>query len=568
MKQHCASTCAKGGSASQRAKKLEAELQKVKATLSKCETRKAKAAVTSALQVQASSVNTSSEAAATAREDNSEDIGGSQSKKRRKKDKKKKDRKYDKKKKKKKKKQKKKQDRKNDKKKKKKKKHRKKDDPRRKFGKGKPELKPLTGPTGPPANCTCDGPTGQCKFWEGYNTSKISNKTAKLLACKKHSAKMRQKFALETLKKKFKREEAENSVYNVTNVTSGKLDGVSDDCGMKFMPQWGGGRGSGGSGGASPAVNGGRGRRLLGQEQVGEDDELGEEEGEETQVGTGRRGAFISLSTGYKRCNRFYSPKQSKPFTLTVMIQERKERNRFDEKQKQFKKPIFICQATKISTATKGEEVPSVSGGRGRRLLELSDVYELPKEKPEVSFQALQQEEPPLLGEAAQVTVGRRGKASTIRRAAGAMAMPMSPGGGGFQGNSEEELLGEASDDDQEEEKEMVESTQDVQALGVCEHSDALKEAGPTCAAAMIADLMVTQGIYKEGNMKHCEEVEKRDRKDCEARINAWKKANRVLDPKKDSKCLEAAKGKCFPAVTVEGGNRLLKQCAASLTAA
>ena len=155
------------------------------------------------------------------------------------------------------------------------------------------------------------------------------------------------------------------------------------------------------------------------------------------------------------------------------------------------------------------------------------------------------------LGEVSQL--GRRGKASTIRRAVGTFVMPLSTTAGAFQGNFEE--LGESAGNTSS----AIASTSDVEGLAVCEYSLELKRKGATCVAAYVTNLMVKEGLFKEGNNEAV----------CGSNANGkcalaeqWRKENAIQNI--GLSCGNAAKT-CRPPMNVAEGERLKVECLGAL---
>jgi len=262
------------------------------------------------------------------------------------------------------------------------------------------------------------------------------------------------------------------------------------------------------------------------------------------------------LTSGVKRCNKFWKSAFVGP-------------EGFRMGDRTYKKPLFVCQATKISSAL-GQ------AGRGRG-----------PGGEEFSLAALDRELEQDLGEVSQVSVGRRGKASTVRRGGGSYVMPMSSSGGSsFQGNfEEEEELGEG----RRGASAAIASSTEVQGLGVCtedleaEDLEALRKEGPTCVAAYVANQMVKKGLYEEGNdARVCGRGKRKGKGSgrvllqfggkkvapegdgCGA-AKAWRKANEIKLPKL---CIAAAKrAKCRPPLNVHEGSLLKAQCMGALVA-
>jgi len=173
----------------------------------------------------------------------------------------------------------------------------------------------------------------------------------------------------------------------------------------------------------------------------------------------------LAGTSGVKACNKFW---KSTAF--------QKKPNGFKFSKKTFKKPVFVCHTTKIAS----------SSGRSEK-------------SGDSLLAALDNELREAVGEVSQMTVGRRGKASTVRRGGGSFVMPVSSGGS-YQGNYEEQELGEG--------KALVPtaaiaSSSNVEGLAVCEDSKALRRVGATCVAAFVANRMVREGLYQEGNDNH-----------------------------------------------------------------
>ena len=140
-----------------------------------------------------------------------------------------------------------------------------------------------------------------------------------------------------------------------------------------------------------------------------------------------------------------------------------------------------LMETAVIETNTKAASNSSTASTAGRRLLQM-------------------------LGEDAAegASVGRRGKASTIRRGGSSYAYPMYDSSSSFQGNYEEEL-GEASSSTNSTNSTTLKKVGEsavairVQGLGVCSEVNAeLKSQGATCVIAYLHNKAVKESAFTD----------------------------------------------------------------------